>query len=168
MYVDILRNCQSVFKAVILCNQGFLVGSGDKESTCQCRKCRRPGFNPCIGKIPWKKAWPPTPVFMPGESHGQRSLMGYGPCSYKELDTTEATQHSVTSCTQSFLVAQRKESPVNAGDARDMGSVSGSGRSPGGGNGNPLQYSCQDRGAWYATVHGVVKSQIPLSQTLPP
>ena len=52
---------------------------------------------------------------------------------------------------------------VHAGDPRDMGSIPGSGRSLGEGNGNPLQYSCLenpiDRGAWWATVHGVAKSQ---------
>ena len=52
-----------------------------------------------------------------------------------------------------------KNPPANAGDA---GSIPGSGRSPGGGNGNPLQYSCMensmDRGAWRATVHGIAKS----------
>ena len=52
--------------------------------------------------------------------------------------------------------------PANAGNARDTGSISGSGRSPGVGNGNSLQYSClensMDRGAWWATVHGVTKS----------
>ena len=55
-----------------------------------------------------------------------------------------------------------KNPPANAGDLRDMGSVPGLGRSPGGGHGNPLQYSClenpMDRGAWRATVHGVAKS----------
>ena len=55
-----------------------------------------------------------------------------------------------------------KESACNAGDARDSGSIPGWGRSPGGGHGNPLQYSClenpMDRGAWQATVHGVTKS----------
>ena len=55
-----------------------------------------------------------------------------------------------------------KNPPVNAGDMRDLGSIPGSGRSPGGGNGNPLQYSClenpMDRGAWWATVHGVAES----------
>ena len=52
---------------------------------------------------------------------------------------------------------------ANAGDARDAGSIPGLGRSPGGGHGNPLQYSClenpMDRGAWRAMVHGVAKSQ---------
>jgi len=42
-------------------------------------------------KIPWKKAWLPTPVFLPRESHGQRSLMGYSPKGLKELDKTEVT-----------------------------------------------------------------------------
>ena len=52
--------------------------------------------------------------------------------------------------------------PANAGDVRDVGSIPGSGRSPGGGRGNPLQYSClenpMDRGAWRVRVHGVAKS----------
>ena len=60
-----------------------------------------------------------------------------------------------------------KELPVNAGDVRDEGSIPGSGRSLGEGNGNPLQYSClgnsMDWGAWWATVHGVEKSWTWLS-----
>ena len=59
-----------------------------------------------------------------------------------------------------------KESTCNVGDAGDMGSIPGSGRSLGGGHGNPLQYSClenpMDRGAWRATVYGVAKSQTQL------
>ena len=59
-----------------------------------------------------------------------------------------------------------KNPPANAGDVRDVGSIPGSGRSPGGGHGNPLQYSGlenpMDRGAWQATVHWVVKSQTQL------
>ena len=55
-----------------------------------------------------------------------------------------------------------KNLPNNAGDAKDVGLIPGSGRSPGVGNGNPLQYSClensMDRGAWWATVHGAAKS----------
>ena len=60
-----------------------------------------------------------------------------------------------------------KNPPANAGDEGDMGSIPGSGRSPAGGNGNPLQYSClensMDRGAWQGTVHGVAKSRTRLS-----
>ena len=55
-----------------------------------------------------------------------------------------------------------KNLPANAGDVRGVGSISGSGRSPGGGHGNPLQYSClenlMDRGAWWAILHKVSKS----------
>ena len=42
-----------------------------------------------VGKIPWRRAWQPTPVFLPGESHEQRSLAGYSPCGGKELDTSQ-------------------------------------------------------------------------------
>ena len=61
-----------------------------------------------------------------------------------------------------------KNPPANAGDAKDTNSIPGSGRSPGEGNGNPLQYSCldnpMDRGAWRATVLGIAKSQTRLKQ----
>ena len=46
-------------------------------------------FHPWVGKIPWRREWLPTPVFLPGEFHGQRSLGGYSPWGHKELDTTE-------------------------------------------------------------------------------
>ena len=46
-------------------------------------------FNPWVGKIPWRRVWWPTPVFLPGESHGQRSMVGHSPWCYKELDMTE-------------------------------------------------------------------------------
>ena len=59
-----------------------------------------------------------------------------------------------------------KNLPANAGDVRDVGSIPGLGRSSGGGNGNPLQYSClgnpMDRVAWWATAHGVTKNQTRL------
>ena len=47
------------------------------------------GFDPWVGKIPWRRAWQPTPVFSPGEFHRQRSLAGYSPWGRKEWDTTE-------------------------------------------------------------------------------
>jgi len=52
---------------------------------------KRHGFNPWVRKILWKKAWQPTPVFLHGESHGQRSQVGYSPWSCKESDKTEVT-----------------------------------------------------------------------------
>ena len=60
-----------------------------------------------------------------------------------------------------------KNPPANAGDTRDAGLIPGLGRSPGEGNGNPLQYSClnnsMDRGVWWATVHGIPKNQTQLN-----
>ena len=55
---------------------------------------KRHGFGPWVGKIPWRRVWQPTPVFLPGESHGQRSLVGYSPRVHKGSDTTEATQRA--------------------------------------------------------------------------
>ena len=55
------------------------------------RRHKTRGFDPWVGKIPWRRARQPTPVFLPRESHGQRSLAGYSPWSHKESDTTEAT-----------------------------------------------------------------------------
>ena len=55
---------------------GCVIG---KEPPCHCRWDKRHGFDPWVGKIPWRRAWQPTPVFLPGESHGERSLAGYSP-----------------------------------------------------------------------------------------
>ena len=58
---------------------GFPGGTSGKEPTCQCRRHKRHRFHPWVGKIPWRRAWQPTPVFLPGESHGQRCPAGYSP-----------------------------------------------------------------------------------------
>ena len=68
----------------------FPSGASGKEPNCQCRRHRRLGSHPCVGTILWRRKWQPTLVFLPRESHGQRSLVGYGPQGYKESDTTEA------------------------------------------------------------------------------
>ena len=62
---------------------GFLGGPSGKESTCQCRRHVRSGLDPWIRKIPWRRARQPTPAFLLGESHGQRSLEGHGPESQR-------------------------------------------------------------------------------------
>ena len=62
-----------------------------RESACQCRRHRRCGFNPWAGTIPWRRKRQLTPVFLPRESHGQRSLAGYSPWGRKKSDTTEHT-----------------------------------------------------------------------------
>ena len=175
----------------------------------------------------WRRKWQPTPVFLPGESQGQGSLVGCCLWDHTELDTTEVTQqqdslrfemkpdcfllqailalisaqwpqHCAVSMIQLgvvlgfvlsfsvFLAVYNREilslyvdmsgfpggtvvknPSANAGDTRDTGSISGLGRYPGAGNGNPFWYSClenpMDRGAWRPTVHRVAKSQIQLS-----
>ena len=57
-------------------------------------RCR---FDLWVGKVPWRRAWQPTPVFLPGASHGQRSLVGYRPRGHKESDRTAVTEHACTS-----------------------------------------------------------------------
>ena len=66
--------------------KGFPCNSDGKESACN---VGGPMVHPWVGKIPWKRAWLPTPVFLPGKYHGQRSLAGYSPWDHKELDMTE-------------------------------------------------------------------------------
>ena len=59
-------------------------------------KCRRHGFDPWVGKIPLRRVWQPTLVFLPGKSHGQRSLAGYSPWGCKESDVSEVNEHAGT------------------------------------------------------------------------
>ena len=68
-----------------------------KEPTCQCRRYKRCGFDPWLQKILWKRKWQPTPIFLPGEFHGQKSLAGYNQWDRKELDTTEWLSTSTSS-----------------------------------------------------------------------
>ena len=71
------------------CIPGFPGGDSGKEPSCQGRRCKRHGFDPRVGRIPWRRKWLPTPVVLPGKSHGQRSLAGYSPWGRKESDMTE-------------------------------------------------------------------------------
>ena len=100
---------------------------------------------------------------MPGESHGRRSLVGYshGVAKSRTRLSDFTSLHFID--THGFPSGSMvKNPPASVGDARDEGSVPGSGRSPGEEiTGNPLQYSClgnpMDRGVWQVTVHGVPK-----------
>ena len=75
----------------LLTTKGASQGHSGKVSACQCRRHKHKwrGFHPWVGKIPWSRQWQPTPVLLPGESHGQGSLAGYSPWGHKESDTTE-------------------------------------------------------------------------------
>ena len=61
------------------CQHNWPNCASGKEPSCQFRRCNRLEFDPWVGKIPWRRAWWPTLVFLPGESHGQRRMVGYSP-----------------------------------------------------------------------------------------
>ena len=84
---------------------GFPGCSVSKESTCKAGDAEE-GSIPGSGRSPWRRAWQPTPVFIPGEFHGQRSLAGYSPWGHEESDTTEATEHA---CTNALLGEEELE-----------------------------------------------------------
>ena len=118
-------------------------------------------FDPQVGKISWRRKWHPTPVFLPGKSHGRRSLVGYCPWGCKESDTTERLYLLIYYYYWWFRRwLSGKESTCQHRRHEFDPWVK---KMPGGRNGNPLQYSCLgnpvDRGALWIAVHGVEKSQ---------
>ena len=81
---------QIAFK--IVCQQSlFPDDASSKEPAYVSKKCKRGGFDPRVGKIPWRRAQQPTPIFLPGESYGQRSWVGYSTEGRKELDINKVT-----------------------------------------------------------------------------
>ena len=112
--------------------------------------------------VTFRRQWHPTPVLLPGKSHGRRSLVESSPWGQEESDTTERLHFTLVPLGFPCSSAG-KESACSAGDP---GLIPGLGRSPGEGNGNPLQYPCleklMDRGGWWAAVHGVAKSRARL------
>ena len=77
----------------------FLLGC----PVCWCLVFYSSPYDPWAGKIPWRRKWQPTPVFLPGKSHGQRSLVGYSPWGRKESDTTKRLHFHFLSFFLSFL-----------------------------------------------------------------
>ena len=75
-----------------------------------CKRPKRCRFDPWVGKIPWRRAWQLTPVFLPGESHGQRSLAGYSPWDHKESDMAKHTCHRFKS---SVLTSDRSSKSLS-------------------------------------------------------
>ena len=70
-------------------NWGILGFPGGSEVKASASNAGKPGFDPWVGKTPWSRKWQPTSVFLPEESHGRRSLVGYSPRGHKESDMTE-------------------------------------------------------------------------------
>ena len=113
----------------------------------------------------WRRKWQPTPVFLPGESQGQRSLVGCCLWGCTESDMTEATQQQQQQrrrrASQVELVVENL--PINARDRRDLGLIPGLGRSleeEMATHSNILYLeNPKDRAAWWAIVHGIAKSQ---------
>ena len=91
-------------------HQGFPDGSDGKEHACQ---CRRHWFHPRVGKmIHWRRKWQPAPVLLPGEAHGQRSLVGYSPWGHKETRLSDPAHiHTAPSRTvqDPFLYPENNE-----------------------------------------------------------
>ena len=97
-----------------------------------CLQCRRPGFDPWVGKIPWRRKCQPALVFLPGESHGQRSLVGYSPWGHKDSDTTEQLSvHTHTQGTKTPTccvgwpkkVNRQKKGEARAGISKEAGVI---------------------------------------------
>ena len=143
-----------------------------EEPACQ---CRRGEFNHWVRKIPWRRKWQPTPVFLPGKSHGKRSLVGYSPWG-RRVEGNWATEHAsrgdsyyfgtirileVYPARWSSLVAQMVQN-LPAMQETWVGSL---------GQEDPLEKSMathssilawripMDKGVWWATVHGIAKRQ---------
>ena len=81
MLITSFSNGQKVKLTFVVISETLLVAQMGKNLL----QYRRPEFNSWVGKIPWRREWQPTPLFLPGESHGQRSLADYSPWGHKEL-----------------------------------------------------------------------------------
>ena len=87
---DTAKKHQLLYCSIVLLG-GFPRGTSGKELACQGRRHKRCRFDPWVEKTLWRRAWQTTAVFLPGKSHGQRSLAGYSPWGHKESDTIEVT-----------------------------------------------------------------------------
>ena len=80
--------------------RGFPGGTSCKEPSCQCRRCKRHGSDPWVGKIPWRRYG--NPLQYSCLENPKKSLVGYRPWGHKESDTTEATEHTHTYTCKTF------------------------------------------------------------------
>ena len=79
VYLGLIRALVIEIRAILMISSRASWWLSGKESTCRSSRCRRRGFDPWVGKVPWRRKWQPTPVFLPGEFHGQRSLADHSP-----------------------------------------------------------------------------------------
>ena len=70
------------------------------------------GSIPGLGRFPWRRKWQPTPVFLPGESHGWRTMVGYSPRGHKESDTTERLHFTFTFTTETYTILLSNHPPI--------------------------------------------------------
>ena len=143
-----------------------------------CLQCRRPEFNPWVSKIPWRREWLLTQVFLPGKFHGQRGLLGYRQWSHKKIKpdwATNITTHTHTHTHTHTLTyigfpgsASGKEPAWQCRRCKRCGFDPWVRKICWRRHGNPLQYSClenpMNRGVWWATVHEYTKNWIQLKQ----
>ena len=143
-------------------------GPAGKEYACQCRSHQKYRVSPWVGKVPWRRANNPLQYSClenPMVSRAWQTTVHKvikSKTQLKQLDTHTCSIYICINIWEKYMSfpysSVGKESACNAGD---LGSVPAFGRSPGEGNGNPLQYSClenpMDRGAWRATVYGVTR-----------
>ena len=92
IWMNPLEHIEAVWLKFLVCHGMWITVNPSawwlrQESVCL--QCGRPGFNPWVRKIPWRRPWQPTPVLLPGKTHGWRSMVGYSPWGRKESDTTE-------------------------------------------------------------------------------
>ena len=96
-HIVILNPCTFYFKIVFIIRQQRI-----------CLKCRRPQFYPWVGRIPWRRKWQPTLVFLPGEFHGQRGLVGHSPWGRQESDTLSDLHFIIKPARSSNTVSKRR------------------------------------------------------------
>ena len=88
---SLFREEKTLTYAPLLLIWGFPGGASGQEQACQCRRLKRGRYHHWVRKIPWRRAQQPTSVFLPGDSHRQKSLEGYGSQDHKEPKKTKAT-----------------------------------------------------------------------------
>ena len=141
---------------------GFPGGASGKEPVCQCRRRKRHRFDYWVGKIPWRRAWQPTPVFLPEESHRQGILAGYRPQGrkmsdmFEGLSTHECRKQITNENLRASVIVQLVMTACNAGG---LSSVPGLGRCTAEGISYLLQYP------WASLVAQLVKNPPAMWET---